>query len=81
MTSPRRRPDRPIESVELRITFRADRETMARIRRSIPTARVRGGICVVKIEAEQPGAVAEKAKVLLGMIRGCSRATGPAAPS
>jgi hypothetical protein len=68
-TSPRQRPDRPIESVALKIQFRADRETTARIRELVPSAVVRGGVCEVKIEAEQPAEVAEQAKILLEKIR------------
>jgi hypothetical protein len=69
LTSPRRKPDRPIESVALKITFRADRETTEKIKAAIPGAIVRGGVCEVRIEAEQPGEVAEKAKLLLERIR------------
>ena len=69
MTSPRRKQDRPIESVALKVTFRADRETMAKIKEVIPGAVVRGGVCEVRIEAEEPGEVAEKAKLLLEKIR------------
>jgi hypothetical protein len=69
LTSPRRKPDRPIESVALKITFRADRETTAKIMEVIPGAVVRGGVCEVRIEAKEPGEVAEKAKLLLEKIR------------
>ena len=69
LTSPRRRPDRPIESVELKITFRADGETAKRIKEAIPSAVVRGSVCQVKIEASQPGEVAEKARAILEKIR------------
>ena len=69
MTSPRRRPDRPIESVVLKVTFPADRETAERIRQVIPTVKVRGGICEVKIQAERPADVGEKAKLLLEKLR------------
>jgi hypothetical protein len=69
LTSPRRRQDRPIEYVALKVTFRADRETTARIREAVPSAVVRGGVCEVKVEAEQPGEVAEKAKAILDKIR------------
>jgi len=68
-TSPRPKPDRPIGSVALKIQFRADKETAARIRELVPSAVVRGGVCEVKIEAEQPAEVAEQAKVLLEKIR------------
>jgi hypothetical protein len=68
-TSPRPRPDRPIESVALRIQFRADRETRNKIRELVPSAVLRGGVCEVKIEAEEPAEVAERAKALLEKIR------------
>ena len=68
-TSPRPRPDRPIESVALKIRFRTDRETTAKIKELVPSAVVRGGVCEVRIEAEQPSEVAEQARVLLEKIR------------
>jgi len=69
MTSPRRRQGRPIESVALKIVFRADSETAARIKRSVPNARTRHGGCEVTIDGEQPGEVAERARALLEKIR------------
>ena len=69
MTSPRRRPDRPIESVELKITFRADRATSARIKEVFPSAVLRNGACELRIEGEQPGEVADKARVALEKLR------------
>jgi hypothetical protein len=69
LTSPRRRRDSPVESVELKITFRADRETRERIAKAVPDAKLRGGVCEVKIEAEQPAEVAEKARALLEKLR------------
>lgn len=69
MSSPRRRRDRPIESVELKITFRGDRETNLRIRDLVPSAMIKGNVCEVRIEGEQPGEVAEGARVILEKIR------------
>ncbi len=69
MTSPRRRQDRPIESVALKITFRADKQTAARIKEVIPSVVVHKGVCVIRIEAEEPAVVADKAKILLEKIR------------
>ncbi len=69
MNSPRRKPDRPIQSVSLKLTFRASREELARIREAVPSAVTRGGVCEVRIEAEQPAEVAEKARALLEKIR------------
>jgi hypothetical protein len=69
MTSPRRRQGKPVESVALKITFRADRETAAKIREKVPSAKFRQGSCEVRIEGEQPGEVAEKAREVLEKIR------------
>lgn len=69
MTSPRRKRDRPIESVALKITFRAGKEASEKIRLQFPGAKVRGGVCEVRIEGERPGEVAEQAKVLLERVR------------
>ncbi len=69
MNSPRRRPDRPIESVELKISFRADGETSRKIREAIPSAVFRGRICEVRIQAEKPAEVTEKAKQILDKLR------------
>jgi hypothetical protein len=69
MTSPRRRPDRPIESVALKVVFSASKETTAKVREAVPTARFRQGSCEVKLEGQSPGEVAEKAKAVLEKIR------------
>ena len=69
MTSPRRSQDKPVESVALKITFRADKETTAKIKKGFPSARFRQETCEVKIEGELPGEVAEKAKILLDLVR------------
>ena len=69
MTSPRRKQDSPIESVGLKITFRADRQTVAKIAEKFPSAMIRGGRCVVSIEGSTPGEVAERAKALLEQVR------------
>ena len=69
MTSPRRRQDRPVESVALKITFRANRETAARIREAVPSAQVRGGVCRLTLEAKETAEMAEKAKEILEKLR------------
>ncbi len=69
MTSPRRKPDRPIESVSLKVSFRAGREETAKIKRAIPTAVVREGVCEVRMDAVEPSEVEEKAKALLEKLR------------
>jgi hypothetical protein len=69
MTSHRPKPDRPIRFVELKIAFRADRRTTVSIRQSLPSAKLRNGLCEVKIQSEQPMEVAEKARELLEKIR------------
>lgn len=62
--------DRPIEAVELRIEFRADKAKSAAITSAIPYAEVRGNACVMKIKGSDPGEVAEKAREVLEVIRG-----------
>jgi len=69
LTSPRRRQDRPVESVALKITFRASRETTARIREAVPSVQVKGGVCRVTLEAKEPAEMAEKAKEILEKLR------------
>jgi hypothetical protein len=70
MTSPSRRPDSPVESVELTISFRADRATSKKIKEAVPSARIKGGGCEVRISAQDPGEVAEWAKDVLEKVRG-----------
>jgi hypothetical protein len=69
MNSPRRRPDRAIESVELRISFSADKETSKRVREAIPSAVLKKGVCLVRIDAKGPEEVADQAKEILDRIR------------
>lgn len=69
MTSPRRRQGKPIESVALKITFRADKKLAAKIRKLIPSAVLHDGVCEIRVQAEQPAVVGDKAKVLLEKIR------------
>jgi len=69
MSSRRRRRDRPIESLALKITFRADRDSAARVKRLIPSARVSGGVCRIELEAKEPAEMAEKAREVLEKLR------------
>ncbi len=69
MTSRRPRPDRPIQFVELKIAFRADKKTANAIKQTFPTSKLRNGLCEVKIESERPAEAAEKARELLEKIR------------
>jgi len=69
MSSRRRRRDRPIESLALKITFRADRDSASRVKRLIPSARVSGGVCRIELEAKEPAEMAEKAREVLEKLR------------
>lgn len=69
MTSRRQRQDRPVESLALKIAFRADEKSAAKIRELIPEVRVRGGVCRVELEAEEPSEIAEKAREVLEKLR------------
>ena len=70
MTSRRQGQDRPVESLALKITFRADRESAARIREQISTARIHGGVCRVELEASDPAEMANMAREVLEKLRG-----------
>ncbi|HKT22609.1 MAG TPA: hypothetical protein VJR06_08380 [Nitrososphaerales archaeon] len=69
MTSPRRSQGKPIESVALKIVFRAGKDAGTRIKKAVPSAKLRGGTCEVRVDGEQPGEVAERAKDILEAIR------------
>jgi hypothetical protein len=69
MNSRRQRQDRPIESLALKIAFRADRESAARIRGLLPSVQVSGGFCRVELEAKDPAEMAEKAREVLEKLR------------
>jgi len=69
MNSRRQRQDRPIESLALKIAFRADRESAARVRELLPSAQVRGGVCRVELVAKEPAEMAEKARQVLEKLR------------
>lgn len=69
MTSSRRRTDSPIRSVELRITFDADRTTASRVRKALPSVVFRHGVCEVEIFGEHPAQVEEKARLVLEKLR------------
>jgi len=72
MSSRRRSRDNPIESVALKLTFRADRKTSALVKRSIPAAVIRKGACEIKIEGSLPEEVAAKAKEVLERVHAIS---------
>ncbi len=80
MTSSRRSQDRPIKSVELRITFRADRATLARLRSVLQSAVMSRGTLEFKIIGEHPAEVEEKAKAVLETLRSVVRDKKPRHP-
>ncbi len=69
MTSSRRRPDRPIESVELTVSFRADGEASKKIREAIPSVKSKGSELVLKISGERPEEVEEALRGVLEKVR------------
>ncbi|MDG6914045.1 MAG: hypothetical protein JRN44_01335 [Nitrososphaerota archaeon] len=75
MNSPRRKQGSAIQSVGLKITFRVDRQTAAKIVEKVPSAVVKGGLCVVRIEGDGPGEVEEKAKAILELVRSAGSAS------
>ena len=69
MTSPRRRQDRVIESIELKITFRPDKATWKKVKESVPIAVLRDGACEIKIEGGRPEEVEDRARTVLEKLR------------
>ena len=72
-TSRRPKPDRPIQLVEMKIAFKADRKATASIRESFPSAKSRNGVCEVNIESEGPAEAVDKARELLEKIRSVAK--------
>lgn len=73
MSSPKRKRARPIESVELKLTFKADGEALGQIGSRFPSAVLKHGACEVVVRGETPAEVAEKAKEILEFVREASR--------
>ena len=69
MTSRRQSQSKPIESVELKISFKTDKATAERIRAAIPSAIPKAGGCEVTVAGDRPGEVAEKARVMLDKLK------------
>jgi hypothetical protein len=59
----------PIESVDLKISIRADKATAERIKRLVPSAKVVGGNCELRVTGERPSEVAEKAEEIMEKLR------------
>lgn len=72
-TSRRPKPDRPIQSVEMKIAFKSDKKATASIRQSFSSAKSRNGVCEVKIEAKGPAEAIDKARELLEKIRSVAK--------
>lgn len=68
MTSPRRRRDRPIESVELTVTLDAETETTAKVMRAFPSAIPKGDTILLRLRGSAEE-VEEKTKTLLELVR------------
>ena len=69
MTSLPRRTDRPIESVELRISFKTDAKTARLIKDMLPDSRLRNGSCEVTIVGTGTAEVATRAKEVMERVR------------
>ncbi len=65
MSSRRRKPDRPIEKVELKVVFAGSQESLKRLKDRVPSATMRNGRCEVLVEGGAPQEVAERARQLL----------------
>ena len=68
MTSPRRRRDRAIESVELNVTLGLDAATIAKVRRTFHSAVLKDGTLRLKFKGSA-AEMEEKTKALLKLVR------------
>ena len=58
-----------MESVELKVTFRADPGTARKIQERIPSARVKDGNCQIVMRGDSPSEVASAVRQLLEKVR------------
>ena len=69
MTSHRRRPGSPIESVSLTVSFSSTKDHASKLKSVVPTLTFHEGVCKVTIESTSPKEAAEKARDLLEKVR------------
>ncbi|MDE1853423.1 MAG: hypothetical protein KGI38_06720 [Thaumarchaeota archaeon] len=55
--------------MSLKVTFKADRGTAAKIKEAIPSAVLEGEVCEVKVVGSGPDDVAKKARAILEKVR------------
>jgi hypothetical protein len=60
---------KPIVSVELRATFKADRDTIAKLRKAYPGAKASRGSIEIVLRGDTPGETSASARKLLEEIR------------
>jgi len=84
LSSPRRKQGKPIQSVVLKVGFRADRRTLSRIRKAVPGARWQRGQLEVSLATAGPAEMADRTKELSDRVRdalGGGEGTGTKAKS
>jgi len=64
-----RRVSEPVESVELTVSIKADRATAERIKKLVPSAKVKRGSCELKVVGERPAEVAQRAEEIMEKLR------------
>jgi hypothetical protein len=69
MSPPNPKLAKPIKFVELRITFKTDRQTAHRLRDLIPNTKPTSGGCEIVVKGQSPGEAAEMAKASLERVR------------
>ncbi|HYC26601.1 MAG TPA: hypothetical protein VEB67_01100 [Nitrososphaerales archaeon] len=69
MTSSKRSPDSPIESVTLTLRIEGDKDTLGKVREAVPSAVVRDGGCEISMEAKSPMEAEALAKEVLERLR------------
>ena len=72
MSSSSRRPDRPIESVALTISFKGDSKTLSEVRKALPESKAKGRTLELTIRGDEPLEVERKAREVLEKLRAAS---------
>jgi hypothetical protein len=69
LTSNKRKPGKPISSVELKVSLRIGKGSAEKVRELVPEAKIVPGGCVLQFRGDDPGAVADETQAVLEKLR------------
>jgi len=76
LSSPRRKQGKPIQSVALKVGFRADRRTLLRIKKAVPEAKWQREELEASLASAGPAEMGDKTKELSDRVRGALEGGG-----